>query len=276
MNRRTLMRTGAVLGVASALALPRAASASAATAPPILFVAAHPDDETLAMSVAIAEACAAGRDVHVLLLTDGERSGALAVLNGTVLSPWWGSLHRPAVEGYAPFTAATMAAARVTEARNAVAALSSGLPGRLTLHRALLPDGAVTVAAARLAVLSAADRIAPGAPVALRVHSDVFDYHRDHVAAGAACRALRLSSPGRFGDLRYYVEPPDWMDTRLGRVRRTWDTPATPDIAARATAAYRAYGTWAPAAGTFAIGYHSVYATHFVPLLANPRCMSHV
>lgn len=251
---------------------------------PALFVAAHPDDETLAMGVAIAEHVAAGQDVHVLLMTDGDGSDVIDILNGGATSGWWGLTHSPAAEGYAPLTPATIAAARVEEAQTALRCLSAGLPGTLTLHRAQMPDGyagttaaslAAAVPAARAAIEAVCDVIAPGGAVRLKGHSPIVDNHRDHLAVGQALTSMRSADPARYGDQRYYVEPPYWSDTRLSQVTESWDTPTNADIRARAVNACRAYGAWAPGAGRYAIGWHSVYSSFFAPLLANVRCMVH-
>lgn len=278
MRLRALL-AAVVLGAASVLvpgAVPAAPAAVFVAAPaPALFVAAHPDDETLAMGVAIAEHVAAGQEVHVLILTDGEGSGAIDTINGTALSNWWGVLHNPAAEGYAPLTPATMAAARVQEARTALACLAAGLPGTLTFHQAHLPDGGVTQAAAQAAILVVADEIAPGAPVRIKTHTHIVDNHPDHLAAGLASRALKAADPARFSDLRHYIEPPYWSDSRLSQVAEIPDTPADAGITSRVFNASRAYGAWAPASGAYAIGYHSVYTTFFAPLLAAPKSLVH-
>ncbi|WP_196279342.1 PIG-L deacetylase family protein [Catellatospora vulcania] len=270
MRRRTLL-SAAALGVAAA-AYP-AARAVAATAP-ALFVAAHPDDETLAMSTAIAEHVAAGQDVHVLLLTDGEGSGTINVINGTTTSPWWGNRHVPTAEGYAPLTATTLAAARVIEAQTALRCLAAGLPGTLTVHRASLPDGAVTSATAQAAIVAVADQIAPGGVVRLKGHSPTVDNHADHLAAGQAMVALATSNPARFSDRRHYILPMYWTDSRLSLVTESWDGPTDAGIAARVRAAVRSYGAWSPAQGSYAIGYHSV-ATMLDQLMSTPKCLQH-
>lgn len=269
MRRRTLL-SAAALGLA-AVAFPARA---AALTSPALFVAAHPDDETLAMSTAIAEHVAAGQEVHVLLLTDGELSGVRDILNGAALNAWWGTLHDPAAEGYSPLTPSTLAAARVVEARTALACLSAGLPGSLTLHQAGLPDGGVTAVAAQAAILAVADTIAPGGPVRLKGHSPIVDSHSDHVAAGQALKALKLDDPVRFGDVRHYILPTYWSDSRLSLVVESSDLPTDAGIRARVRAAVRSYGAWSPTLGSFAIGYHSV-ASQLDQLAANPKCLQH-
>lgn len=271
VSRRALLTAATAVGVAAVL--PR--QAAAATLAPALFVVAHPDDEVLAGGVAIAEHVAAGQDVHVLWLSDGEESGALSVLNGVGVAPWWGVAHVPAAEGYVPLTKATMAAARIAEAQTAVRCLSAGLSGTVTTHRAGLPDGGVTVADAQAAILSVADLIAPSAPVRIKTHTHVVDNHADHRNAGLAARALKTLDPARFADLRHYIEPPYWADPRLSQVAESWDTPGSAEITARVVNACRSFGAWGPDDDKYGIGYHSVYPTHFAPLLAAPRCLVH-
>lgn len=67
---RGLVVGSAAVAVASFLG---SRAVQAATSP-ALFVAAHPDDETLGMSIALAEHIAAGQGVHLLWLTRGEAS----------------------------------------------------------------------------------------------------------------------------------------------------------------------------------------------------------
>lgn len=242
--------------------------------PPALFVFAHPDDETLAASVAIAEHVAAGQDVHVLWLTRGMASGTRDVINGTGVSAWWGVQHDPVGEGYDPLSPAWLGVARIAEGTAAVRCLAAGLPGTLTTHEGGLPDGAVTQALACGAILSVADVIAPGQPVRLKTHSHLVDDHADHRAAGLAARSLRIADPTRFSDIRHYILPPYWTDPRLSQVTKAWDNPTDAGIRARVRNAVRAYGAWQPEAGAFAVGYHSV-PSMLDQLAATPKSMQH-
>lgn len=270
MHRRTLL-TATALGLATAALPVRAAALSTG---PVLFCAAHPDDETLAMSVPIAEHLASGQDVHVLWMTDGEGTSTINALNGSGIAAWWGVQHVPAAEGYATLTPADIAAARVAESTTAVRCLAAGLSGSLTLHRAQLPDGGVTAAAAQAAILAVADAIAPGGPVRLKGHSSIVDNHPDHLAIGSALVALSGSDPVRFSDRRHYILPGYWTDSRLSLVAESWDTPASGDITARVRNAIRAYGAWSPSQGSYAIGYHST-PTWFDTIAAAPKSMVH-
>lgn len=236
--------------------------------PPALFVAAHPDDETLAMGVAIAEHVVAGQDVHVLWLTRGEASGVRDDINGADTSAWWGVDHDPATEGYTALSQSQFGAARIAEAENAMSCL-----GGVTIHEAGLPDGGVTQQDAEDAIVATADTIAPGDPVRLKGHSHTVDDHSDHLAAGNAILALGDNQPTRFGDRRYYVLPYYWTDPRLSLVAESWDNPATAEVEARVVNACRAYGAWSPP-HTYAIGWHSTPSL-WPDLMGDPRCMQH-
>lgn len=240
----------------------------------VLFAFAHPDDETLAAGVAIAEHVAAGHDVHVLWMTRGEGSGVLAYLNGMTTSTWWGALHNPAVEGYATLDATALGAARIAEATAAVRCLASGL-GSVAVHEAGLADGGVTQAGAEAAIVAVADAITAGA-VRLKGHTwrPELDSHPDHIAVGAAIKALGDVDPGRFGDRRYYPLPAYWSDPDLTLVAESWDTPANAGIAARVVNACRSFGAWAPDRGSYAVGWHSV-PDQFATVQATPKSLYH-
>ncbi|SCL33118.1 GlcNAc-PI de-N-acetylase [Micromonospora rhizosphaerae] len=234
-----------------------------------LFLVPHPDDETLAAGVLLAGHAAAGREVHILLLTRGEKSAVKDILNGVRTSHWWGVPHDPTVEGYAALTERTLGAARYRELVAAAAALGVTED---RIHEAGLPNDGVTVEEVKAAVVATADAI--GGDLGLWAPSYTVDDHPDHLAAGEAVRQLGLDDPIRWGSCRYYVLPPYWSDPRLGSVDWCWDDPMESETAARARNACRAYGSWQPQAGVFACGYHSVYAM-FRQIDANPRSLTH-
>lgn len=240
----------------------------------VLFAFAHPDDETLGAGVAIVEHVAAGHEVHVLILTRGTASVVQGQLAGAGVSSWWAVIHDPAAEGYTPPDPARFGALRIAEAETALDCLTSGI-GSVTLHEAGLLDGAVTQADAQAAILAVADIVNPDGAVWLKGHTHLVDDNPDHTNTGRALRALATADPTRFSNLRHYVLPRYWSDSRLSQVAEAWDTPSSGGVGARARNACSAYGAWAPFASSFAIGYHSVYADMFAPLLANPRCMYH-
>ncbi|MCZ7440806.1 PIG-L family deacetylase [Micromonospora sp. WMMC241] len=267
MRRRALLAAAAAAGVSAAVGT--AGAAQAATGRPALFVIPHPDDETLAAGVVIAEHVAAGRDVHLLLLTRGEKSAVMDGLNGTGTMGWWGVTHNPQVEGYAPLTEATFGEARRREITAAAGAL--GVPAD-HIHEAGLPNEGVTVASAKAAIVACATDI--GADVGLWAPSHTVDNHADHLAAGQAVRQLGTEDPVRWWDRRYYVLPMYWSDARLSKVDWWWDYAANAQVTNRARNATRAYQGWQPANGMFAIGWHSTYSA-FRTIEADPKCLVH-
>ncbi len=151
-------------------ALPFSEIATIAGPGPILVLAPHPDDESLGCGGLIAQACAAGIEVYVAVLTDG-------------------SMSHP---NSAAFPAPRLTAVREAEAANAVAEL--GLPaGRLLFL------GYKDAAAPRWgkALRDAGDRLAT--VLRDRRIETVFaswrhDPHCDHLAAHRiAARACRLT-----------------------------------------------------------------------------------
>jgi LmbE family N-acetylglucosaminyl deacetylase len=247
-------------------------NAAVAALPPALFIAAHPDDEVLGFGVALAEHVQVGRDTHLLWMTGGGTTSARQSINGATGNAWWGAVHQPAAEGYAPLTVAECAAARIREGLNAVALLCSGAAGAATVHQAGLNEG-YTAAQARAAITAVCDAIAPGAAVHLKPHSWLVDDHPDHIAAGAAVKAMVAADPGRFDEPRYYVLPQYWSDPRLASVTESFDNPTDATIAQRVRNACRAYGAWSPP-HTYAIGFHSVSGL-LTTIQTNPRSLVH-
>lgn len=244
--------------------------------PPAIFAIAHQDDETLAMSVAIAEHVAAGQQVHVLWLTDGSKTGVRNVLNGNGISSWWGVQHVPSEEGYSLLSENDISLARFSEGQAAVRCLSAGLSGTLTIHKGDVVDGTLTSSVAMSIILSLCDEIAPNAPVRIKSHTWIpqLDSHSDHIAVGTAVKNLKIMDPIRFGDVRYYILPRYWKDPDLTLVSENLDLPTNTDISNRCRNAARCYGNWNPELGSFAIGMHSV-SSYFYPILNNPQCMFH-
>lgn len=265
IGRRTLLAASAATAAAAIAAPSRAA---AQTGRPTIFVACHPDDETLGAGVVIAEHVPV-RDTHILWLTRGSKSAVRARLNGDGVAAWWGIAHNPAVEGYAPLTEQQFAAARLQEGLTAAGALGVAADH---VHEAGLTDQAVTVAQAKAAIVALADEI--GGDVGLWALSHTVDDNPDHLAAGRAVQQLGVEDPARWWDRRYYVLPAYWSDPRLAQVDWWWDAPSGSTARARAINACRAYGAWQPRAGVFACGYHSVPAM-FRQIDTNPRCLVH-
>jgi LmbE family N-acetylglucosaminyl deacetylase len=233
----------------------------------VLFVFAHPDDETLGAAVAIAEHVSAGHDVHVLMMTRGTASGVLRALNGEEIVHWWGVRHDPTREDYAPLSSDDLGAVRIVECDRALRCLSDSDHSLVHVHEGGLIDTQVAQADAELRILAICEVINPGGAVWLKGHTHLVDDNPDHTNIGKALKAVAAADPARFGNLRHYVLPRYWNDPRLGQVVKSWDTPTDSVIHQRAVNAMRCYGAWAPESGSYAVGFHSVYTDMFAPKL---------
>jgi LmbE family N-acetylglucosaminyl deacetylase len=234
----------------------------------LILVAPHPDDETLGAGVLLAEHVAAGRDVHILLLTRGTGSVARLELNGSRPSRWWGVTHDPAADGYAPLTPDAFGQARLDELTTAVHALGGG-----QIHEAGLTDEQVTVGQAKAAIAALVASVGRDAGVYAPTY--LVDDNPDHRAAGQALHELAAEQPEAYGDVGWYILPRYWSDPRLKQVAPApyRDAPSNGQISSRVRNACRAYAAWHPP-HSYAIGYHSV-DDMFALIESNPRALLH-
>jgi LmbE family N-acetylglucosaminyl deacetylase len=229
----------------------------------VLFVGAHPDDETIMSGLDIRKHIEANRDVYVLILTRGTASGVRNQLNGIGMSSVWGMLHDPVAEGYAPLDEVAFGAARIAETTDALRILTSGTGQTITLLEAGLTDQTVTKVAAMAAIQAAYDQIAIGGEsLWLKTHSDIRISgapleNVDHTAAADAVRQLATDQPTIFGNTRFYVESPHWAAAAAVRTLSRSIPIAGTQQAAVVLNAYRAFAAWAPPV-RFMIGLQSV------------------
>ncbi|SHF14052.1 N-acetylglucosaminyl deacetylase, LmbE family [Seinonella peptonophila] len=236
---------------------------------PVVFYSPHADDETLNMGITIAEHVAAGRPTHVVLMTHGRVTGALAAINGTTASGYWKATHNPALENYSPLTAEQLAEARMHEFHNACGQL--GVPASTRhVHDLDNPSSGDTLTydEAKSVIQSYITQFPDADHYTLSDH----DIHPDHAACGQALRDLYNA-----GAIQYNVRFVISMATRNDYESKGttipgggWkDTPTDATITQRVINACRCYAAWSPNTGAYAVGYHSV-AGQFDKLLANP------
>lgn len=140
---------------------------------PILVLAPHPDDETLGCGGLIAEACARGQEVRVVVLTDGSGSHPGSKL----------------------FPPPRLAGLRRSEARAAASALGLS-DDRLTfcgLRDGTAPQDGPVFAAAVAHLSALVTRLGAGLICATWEH----DPHRDHAAAHAIAAAAARRTGAR-------------------------------------------------------------------------------
>jgi LmbE family N-acetylglucosaminyl deacetylase len=232
---------------------------------PAVFFVPHQDDETLSMSVDILRHIAAGRDTHVVLMTDGGNTGARWAINGynsdtntPVSSSWWGSRHDPNIEGYSPLTWNDVYNARDNEFRSAVGAL--GVPPS-NVH--LIRTTNRTVAGFKAEMQNIIAQFPSGTDY--KTMSPI-DTHAEHRVIAQAL--WELWNDGEVSGVRFWLSRLDIANGVTGGSYLTAET--TSSELKKIEQATRAYRAWNPAGGSFAVGYHSV-ASQFDALLSNPK-----
>lgn len=239
------------------------------TGRPIVFYSPHQDDETIFMGQIIAHHVLAGREVHVVLCSNGNSSNARDEINGDLMdNGWWNAWHYPAREGYATLGLTDFGLARTREFRNALAQLGVK-PENIHLGRAddplatsdLLP-GNVSATWATSVFQSWADHFVSLGYEAVGHYTMYWaDPQADHAALGTALVALHSSQPDLFSDTRWMVKPE--QATAAGATTYSVPSPYTAQAKSMSRLAGRAYSAWAPGAGAYAIGYHSVGTVYF-------------
>lgn len=210
----------------------------------------HQDDETLWSGQIIAHHALVGREVHIVLGTDGSTSAMRDALNGTDPNGWWGGYHYPAREGIpAPLSPADFAAARDRELLQAAAQL--GVPAARVHLRTETRTANLTVDQAKALILEN-EALTPGAG-----HYTTWwgDTDPNHAALGTALRQLALA--GQVTDARWVVRR---SQTGSAPGATEYVVPAAYATTARFMAknATRCYSAWCPPEA-YAIGYHSVH-----------------
>lgn len=269
IRRRGLLTAG--LAVAAGTAWP-AAAAAAEDAPtlrtpriqvaiprptgrPVFFYSPHQDDETLFMGQIIARHTLAGREVHVVLVTDGGSSAARQTINGTGVNGWWQDFHHPEREGYAPLTRQQFSAARTREFVSACGQLGVWPQN---IHLEGIQDSGLTPAQAT----SVFEKYDARYPAAGHYTMSWEDATTDHRTLGLALRTLALANPKKWNDVRWTIKREN-----AHRVPGAQAYPVPSDLTAQvrelARRAARCYAAWCPAAASFAVGYHSVGTSYF-------------
>lgn len=213
---------------------------------------AHQDDETLWSGQIIAHHALVGREVHIVLCTDGSTSATRDMLNGTTPSGWWGGYHYPAREGIpAPLSPQDFASARDREMTQAARELGV-TPDRLHL-RVAERTASISVTEARDLIL-ANEALTPDAG---HYATHWKDPDPNHAALGEALR--QLATEGRVSDARWVLRR-SLIGTGIAGATE-YAVPASWAALARQMTldATRCYGAWAPGLGMYAIGEHSVH-----------------
>ena len=236
----------------------------------IYFLEPHQDDGVLFMAKAAAHCVLAGREVHAVLMSNGETSNVLGELNGAAAdNQWWKDRHDPEHEGYAPLTAQEMGLARTREWRASWHQL--GVPDE-RLHYGmdlassdLLPDAISVAYATQVMRYLVEGDLEAGRPIGGLYTMWWLDPHADHAACGQALHALRSSDPD-YADARWLTKPED--AARAGAAVYGVPDNLLAQVTHMQWKAAQGYGAWQPESGAFAVGWHSVYTPYFTSTIA--------
>lgn len=217
----------------------------------MVFYTPHQDDETLWAGKIISHHTQVGRDVRIMLGTDGSTSAIRKALNGEEANGWWGGYHYPIREGIpAPLSSSDFAAARDRELLQAARQLGV-LPYQVNL-RTETRTANITAEQAKALML---DNEAQW-PKCGHYTTHWTDPDPNHAAMGIALRELKIE--GKVTDARWVVRRSQ-IGTVEGAVEYKVPSPYTAIANQMALAATECYGAWAPTQGMYAIGYHSVH-----------------
>lgn len=251
---------------------------------PILYLAPHQDDEVLSFGIDIRNELSQGRKVHVILMTDGENSGARDILNGQydhesnypifagekIYCNWHHTYHDPILENYQSehITFQEFSSLRTSEFKRALKSL--GVPEN-QIHIEAVPTGIIN--------LDNVERIVEKY-LALYPSADIrslswFDGHPTHSLIGQTVKSMQQTGVIKqyqakyflsiYTDRFYPVEKP--LETRMELMERESDLELLMNAA-------NEYIKFDPSAGLYGIGYHSV-SEQFNALMNSPYSQFH-
>lgn len=240
---------------------------------PIIFYAPHQDDFLLfggriGAHHALPEV---NRRLIVVTGTDGSTTSVRRKLNGEISSAYWQGTHSPAGEGYSPLTEADIAAVRDREEVNADMVLGAS---RSDIHTqwSVPHQGGYAARGANITVEVAESLIKHFEglyPDAGHYTMWPGDQDPNHAALGQALLNLHEADPVKYGDVRWLVRPSEKVAAGALTYSVPSDLDSTVDIKVRR--ACRAYDTWAPHEGMFAVGYHSVQSLFQAVVAGEPN-----
>lgn len=237
---------------------------------PILYIVPHQDDEILSYGVDIRNELSRGRQVHLILLTRGEDSGARKTLNGDYYCYIHGKYHNPQTEGYkaGSLTPDEFADARTDEYYRASKAL--GVPNS-NIHTEYIPNGqfyssrVIPIVQKYLALFPNAD---------VRTFS-WFDEHSAHALLGETIQGMQADGLLQRYQAKFFIsintdrfyKVPKPMPTIMNVIEKQSDIQFL-------RSAIGEYRRWDPRNGHYAVGYHSVQS-QFDSLWNDPYVNSH-
>lgn len=234
-----------------------------------IYFAPHQDDELLSMGVDVCASVLAGDDVHVVLCSDGSKSGVRRTLcNGKTCAKH---------EGKHTFELSTPEFIQARDREFTDSCLALGVPREnIHIHEKREVDGSFVTKNGEAIIRHYLEKLGKDALVCTISPSNGAAQHRDHKALGKAADNLVMS--GVISAARFFVEPYHYHQIAenpraipvLPEIQK-----ASPKVAQRIRNAIAAYSLWNPTEGRYAVGYHSV-TTEFDDFLKEMTARSFV
>lgn len=224
---------------------------------PAVFFIPHQDDEVLSMGGAIKAHVTAGRDVKIVLVTDGGASGVKGVL-----CPKYSQINKYECDRVA------FSQARNKEFEASLRALGINVVIGTNVFYENKLDGALTQADAT-AVINKYITLYKGIGTGGSYKTmSWIDAHPDHYRLGYALNTLCKTGQVPNNDCRFYQFSRYWSIATPPSSNYTDTTTATANAA-------KEYNVWDPNSGRFAIGYRSVSAD-FTTIANSPTTRAHI
>lgn len=210
----------------------------------VLYFVPHQDDELLSMGIDICTALAKGKNVQVILCTDGAKSGIRKVLGNKGGCKWHQGKH--------VYDLSEEAFSKARDAEFTESCRALGVPQE-NIH--FLPvrasDGTLDVGFTEAVIMHYLAYYGAKCTVCA-IHFDNGEtQHRDHKALGQA--VYNLWQRGLIYKVRFFCEP-YCQNEHIHFIAKSAPQECRPKLAK----AIWAYSYWNPAQGRYAVGYHSV------------------
>lgn len=211
----------------------------------LLYFVPHQDDELLTMGIDICDSLLHKKDVHVILCTDGSKSGIIKQLNDQQDCPNHAGNH------IYDLSESEFSAARDEEFKESCLALGVAEDNIHILPQRAV-DGSLTADFAESVICRFLELYGKQSVVCTIYHDNDEMQHHDHKALGFA--AANLFEAGKIRKVRFFCEPYHLKenDNRFTKKR------ASKDVYSKIEGALNSYAYWNPPQKRYAIGYHSV------------------
>lgn len=198
-----------------------------------IFIVPHPDDEVLSMGAGIIDLVEKGKNVHVVLLTKGEGSGAIHGVNKRMVED---GLEKIELEAFVN--------SRILEFKDAMSSMGISSSNYYVYG---LPDGGTSVESITQIIKEYQNKLNPDQFHAI----SETDKHRDHKNTAIALK--NLYNNGTIKNPMFYLSNQDYNAVKYEKT-----ISLSSSGKAKLKNACHSYNMWNPSEGRYAVGWISV------------------